>query len=119
MISCVVSADSNLANISVDKLMEKSTTGKDEEKDMDESNENSKNDVNANGGNSSKQLSDDEIDNKDRSGEKEKIQHSRVVIKQFEEMYTSSSRENIHLHQTITILQEKQHIMSLKVSSVS
>lgn len=37
------------------------------------------------------------------------------LIKQFKDMYSECSRENIHLHQTVTFLQEKQHIMSLKV----
>lgn len=98
--------------MSVDKLMEKSEN-KDDEKDMDESMENSKNDTHLDGDNSSKPHDDNEDDTKDGIGEKDR--NPTATIRHFKEMYANSSRENIHLHQTITILQEKQHIMSLKV----
>lgn len=46
---------------------------------------------------------------------KENQKNSSIVIKQFKDMYTECSRENIRLHQIITSLQEQQHSMSLKV----
>ncbi len=57
----------------------------------------------------------DKDDKLDENASKEKYKRPSAVIHQFKDMYSQCSRENIHLHQTITFLQEKQHMMSLKV----
>lgn len=83
----------------------------DEKQDCQEKNSREDDDItdrDVNDGSSSKDKNDD-----DSSAANSK--NPGTVIKQFKDMYTECSRENIRLHQIITSLQEQQHGMSLKL----
>lgn len=62
------------------------------------------------GSNKDRQKNDNKSDDSSMN-----FKNPNAVIKQFKDMYTDCSRENIRLHQIITTLQEQQHGMSLKV----